>query len=288
MKRKADHHLEFLVGPPSKRDKHAAMDIEIENQQRALEAAAREAQREKERRAKGKGKLEDYEVAWWASAYADDSLGPQVPPIIPMVKPRKRAKILEPTSNLNTSTHSLSHKASQLASTSTTPLSASSSSLTTLIQGNISALRQLRKSHSRLAALSSSNDPSNEDRIIPTQPLESDTKEEPFAPIIDSHGTCGDISPRVALDGLRKVTGTMLAHVGFDSGNQSSVEALTHIATQYISNLGRTLRFYIDNHGQAMSSEVSPSTLFSSSLFCTDSLCVCFCSFVGNHPACSV
>jgi transcriptional activator SPT7 len=48
---------------------------------------------------------------------------------------------------------------------------------------------------------------------------------------------------------------TLLSHAGFEAAEPCALEAFTEIAADYITNIGKTLRTYLDNHNQKMSFE---------------------------------
>ncbi|KAJ1563551.1 Transcriptional activator spt7, partial [Cladochytrium tenue] len=54
---------------------------------------------------------------------------------------------------------------------------------------------------------------------------------------------------------MRQVTAMILAHSGFDSAQQSTVNLLVNIGVEYFQNLGKTLRMYIDRFGEKTSAE---------------------------------
>ncbi|CED84338.1 Histone acetyltransferase SAGA/ADA, catalytic subunit PCAF/GCN5 and related proteins [Phaffia rhodozyma] len=64
-----------------------------------------------------------------------------------------------------------------------------------------------------------------------------------------------EISSREALEGMKLLTSTVLAHVGFEGGNQTAVDSLTSYMSDYLMNLGRTMRYYLDTQARNMSAE---------------------------------
>ncbi|GAA5949495.1 hypothetical protein JCM3765_002680 [Sporobolomyces pararoseus] len=62
-------------------------------------------------------------------------------------------------------------------------------------------------------------------------------------------------APTAAREGLRGATAGVLDHAGFEGSSGMALDVLTHAAAEYISNLGRTLRFYSDRFGSEMSKE---------------------------------
>ncbi|KAJ2881943.1 Transcriptional activator spt7, partial [Coemansia asiatica] len=54
---------------------------------------------------------------------------------------------------------------------------------------------------------------------------------------------------------LQRTSALMLAHAGFDSITEPALSTLTDFFTDFMTNLGRTLRWYYDKHGRTMSTE---------------------------------
>ncbi|GAA6023596.1 hypothetical protein JCM11491_006048 [Sporobolomyces phaffii] len=66
---------------------------------------------------------------------------------------------------------------------------------------------------------------------------------------------CPATAPTAARECLRGATAGMLDHAGFEGSSGVALDVLTHAAAEYISNLGKTLRFYSDRYGAEMSRE---------------------------------
>ncbi|KAJ2852728.1 Transcriptional activator spt7 [Coemansia brasiliensis] len=64
---------------------------------------------------------------------------------------------------------------------------------------------------------------------------------------------------RMDAHGARKLLGRtlalMLAHAGFDAATDAALACLGGFVSDFINNIGRTLRVYIDRHGRTMSNE---------------------------------
>ncbi|XJO77614.1 hypothetical protein BDV3_002171 [Batrachochytrium dendrobatidis] len=55
---------------------------------------------------------------------------------------------------------------------------------------------------------------------------------------------------------LRKMCSVIIAHAGFDGVCESALASITDVALHYFSNLGRTLRVYMDKYSRSLSLEV--------------------------------
>ncbi|KAJ3098630.1 Transcriptional activator spt7 [Phlyctochytrium planicorne] len=108
-----------------------------------------------------------------------------------------------------------------------------------IINRNIHSLRKIKQAHSKILAKESSG--SSEDVFGPfcKRYQRTRTKEELPDLIINS---------RSAEALLGQVVSKLLAHAGFDSASQSALGIITGIGAQYLHNLGKTLRLYIDKY----------------------------------------
>lgn len=59
------------------------------------------------------------------------------------------------------------------------------------------------------------------------------------------------------LDLLGRVVARMLAHAGFEGAHATAANVVTEVAVDYMLNLGRSLRIYMDNYNKGMTPEVS-------------------------------
>ncbi|GAA5978534.1 hypothetical protein JCM11641_007977 [Rhodosporidiobolus odoratus] len=60
---------------------------------------------------------------------------------------------------------------------------------------------------------------------------------------------CAATAPTAASEGLRAAAAGTIGHAGFEGTSAASLDVLTHLAGEYLTNLGRTLRFYSDRYG---------------------------------------
>ncbi|SCZ90567.1 BZ3500_MvSof-1268-A1-R1_Chr1-3g02070 [Microbotryum saponariae] len=62
-------------------------------------------------------------------------------------------------------------------------------------------------------------------------------------------------APKAARQSMEFVTTRVLEHVGFESSSSIALDVMTHVASEYLSNLGRTMKFFADRFGDKMSTE---------------------------------
>lgn len=214
------------------------------------------------------------------------------------------------------------------SSTSSCSASRFTNSLPALIDHNIHSLHKIRRAHTKLSNLQKDPDPdaspskpylglndSSERGEGKRDPMEEDEEETEAGGLLKREadrlereasrrihvGGGGrvlrrpEISSREALEGMKLLTGTMLAHVGFEckfdffffflwervleqnhrwlsahsfflfldqGGNQAAVDSLAHFVSEYLSNLGRTMRYYLDTQAHTMSPEVGDFVFF--------------------------
>lgn len=60
----------------------------------------------------------------------------------------------------------------------------------------------------------------------------------------------------------QKVLTKLLTHAGFEGAKLGALNVLTDIMTDYITNIGKTLRYYWDDYGHQMDGDVSGSLFF--------------------------
>lgn len=61
-----------------------------------------------------------------------------------------------------------------------------------------------------------------------------------------------------AREAMRAIGAGMLEHAGFEGASGGALDVLGHLAGEYLSNLGRTLRFYADRYSTDLSEKVRP------------------------------
>lgn len=55
----------------------------------------------------------------------------------------------------------------------------------------------------------------------------------------------------------QKVLSKLLAHAGFEGAKMGALNVLTDVMTDYLTNIGKTLRSYWDDYGHDMDGDVS-------------------------------
>ncbi|CAO3611432.1 unnamed protein product [Cunninghamella echinulata] len=63
------------------------------------------------------------------------------------------------------------------------------------------------------------------------------------------------LTESVAQDILQRATSKLLTHAGFEGASESTITILNDVATDFILNIGKTLRSYWDDYGKQMSGE---------------------------------
>lgn len=141
---------------------------------------------------------------------------------------------------------------------------------------NISTLSRIRRTHSKFLILNSSADPNNQaGPVLLEPPSDIDVDGES---IIHETGwkIKGEVEQRSADDCLRWMTGKILQHAGFQGkvachlrfsivpnvswrvgSATSSLNVLTSVVSEYLQNVGRTIRFLCDRYSRTMTAEVS-------------------------------
>ncbi|GAA5887636.1 hypothetical protein JCM5296_004441 [Sporobolomyces johnsonii] len=156
---------------------------------------------------------------------------------------------------------------------------AEESGLAVKMRRNCDTLRRIRKAGDRLLRESQTGDLAE----LPPASSDESEDEEPVDTAMDVDGTstapqsvrprprkrarfagpsmpkpafrCPATAPLAAQQSLRGVSGGVLSHAGFEGSSGMALDVLTHAAAEYLTNLGRTVRFYADRYGAEMSKE---------------------------------
>ncbi|KAK0549336.1 Transcriptional activator spt7 [Tilletia horrida] len=145
------------------------------------------------------------------------------------------------------------------------------------IEGNIATVMQLRKLHKKFGALATASEidapipawltttSSDEESDDPPSEFEDDDDLETAEPasqlpngIYSQPAASTSFSkptPAAAHFNMRAHVQTLLAHVGFEGSHSAPVDVLTHVASDFLLSMGRTLRLYADRCAQRMSAE---------------------------------
>ncbi|KAI0253661.1 hypothetical protein BJV78DRAFT_1152789 [Lactifluus subvellereus] len=158
-------------------------------------------------------------------------------------------------------------------------------SLLAMMNANISTQRRMRRTHTKFAALSAAaaaaNNAGGEDGEggdVPTtgppagsagdtegvDDAETDAVDERPWPVPRPSRKSilvGLVDPKSDIGGLAAekcmqwVNRKILEHVGFQGSSQLALDVLSGITVEYLSNVGRTLRLYLDKYSNMMTSE---------------------------------
>ncbi|KAJ8488105.1 hypothetical protein ONZ45_g14087 [Pleurotus djamor] len=232
---------------------------------------------------------DDITHLWWKAAHCDELAGNGLPAIpFPSSSSLRRHK---PTHSTLTGSPTPTTKRKRRWKNDTNP-EPNPKSLLSLMNNNIQTLRRVRQTHAKFAALNI-NASSNEDAdgttadgpgfaVIPGIPNGMNMVDD------DLTGVDADqIDERPWLDrirGRRKVKkggieigegnathcmnwtcSKVLEHAGFQASSQEALSVLSSLTSDYLSNVGRTIRFLSDKYGHTMSpEEIILHTLFES------------------------
>ncbi|GAA5849941.1 hypothetical protein JCM8547_000959 [Rhodosporidiobolus lusitaniae] len=73
---------------------------------------------------------------------------------------------------------------------------------------------------------------------------------------------CSATAPTAAKEAMRAAAGGVLGHAGFEGASAGALDVLAHLASEYMVNLGRTLRFYSDRYA----AELTPQQMLTQTL----------------------
>ncbi|KAH6897911.1 SAGA complex protein [Coprinopsis sp. MPI-PUGE-AT-0042] len=199
---------------------------------------------------------DDLSQLWWHAVQTDSILGnglPELPHASSSHRKPKKRKPKEPAPNPK--------------------------SMLNLMNTNIKTMRRLRQTHNKLAAVVSSvtnpDDPEGEAGLgtsIPDHQLPATEDEATEDKLDERHwvdrvqaGGRLDVGEDSAHDCLGWMSGKVLEHSGFQGTSKGALEVLTSVASDYLLNVGRTLRFMSDKYGKSMTpEEIILHTLFES------------------------
>lgn len=147
------------------------------------------------------------------------------------------------------------------------------------LQKNISTIARLRKTHAKFGALTShieNNEPIPAALAVVSSD-ESETEDstqkgekeggkrlrkrhkEMDMPAESMHDASRNPFAKLSSEGATEVleskTQILLAHAGFEGAQRAAADVITDVASEYIMNLGRTIRMYMDQFAHEMSVE---------------------------------
>jgi len=134
------------------------------------------------------------------------------------------------------------------------------------MNSNIKTLKRVRRTHAKFAALNlNAEDGGGADLDEPPETAEDDPVDEfvderPWKVVVGLNG--GDTEDGVelgkepAVHCLRWMNGKVLEHAGFQGTSASTLDVLTGVTSEFLLNVGRTLRFLCDKYAKSMTPEV--------------------------------
>ncbi|KAK4052888.1 Transcriptional activator spt7 [Microbotryomycetes sp. JL221] len=128
--------------------------------------------------------------------------------------------------------------------------------LTNKMRTNFQTLREIKKTHNQLT--NTSKGPETMDSFLMQDDTwfeddTSNTRNVFSDPGIPKRTLKSYLGPKAATEAMTTVTSRVLCHAGFDASSSTATNVLTHIAAEYLTNLGRSLRFFTDRYGQRFS-----------------------------------
>ncbi|KAF8584316.1 hypothetical protein K439DRAFT_1633690 [Ramaria rubella] len=126
-------------------------------------------------------------------------------------------------------------------------------SLLKLMNTNIATLTRVRRTHAKFATLNAAADSANP--VIP--PPEPATDHEADNSIIEEKGwrIQGEVGQEAAHECLNWMGSKVLQHAGFQGSSTTALSVLTSVTSEYLQNVGRTIRFLCDKYSNTMTSE---------------------------------
>jgi len=221
---------------------------------------------------------DDLSQLWWGAVQSDALLANGLPGI--------------PFGPSTSTSHRKKLKRSKPKREESQPLSPNPKSLLSLMNNNIKTMRRVRHTHAKFAALNAATAPQEDEdgaetgvfgvaSGVPGQRPPATTtlltagfgigEEDVVNDKIDeSPWTLGrgkgksklsgiDIGEENATDCLTWASEKMLEHAGFQGTSKVALDVLTTVTSEYLLNVGRTIRFLSDKFGQTMTPEVCPA-----------------------------
>ncbi|TFK50878.1 hypothetical protein OE88DRAFT_1660007 [Heliocybe sulcata] len=140
-----------------------------------------------------------------------------------------------------------------------------------LINDNIRTIKRVRHAHAKLATLNSQQQAQNEEGgTQPPEPpdlssvaadIDDTVDEKPWRPA----GRGIELGEELADDCLHWMGSKILEHAGFQGTSKAALDVLAGVTSEYLQNVGRTLRFLVDRYsGNMTAEEIILHTLFES------------------------
>ncbi|KAH9949306.1 hypothetical protein B0H21DRAFT_147863 [Amylocystis lapponica] len=133
------------------------------------------------------------------------------------------------------------------------------------MNNNIRTLRRVDVIHARVAVLNQATEEGAPPALLPDIPPEDveDVDDRPWKPL----GSGIEMGEEHAANCLHWMGSKVLEHSGFQGTSKGALDVLTSVTSEYLLNVGRTIRFMCDKFGNQMSQEeIILHTLFSSGI----------------------
>ncbi|KLO15147.1 hypothetical protein SCHPADRAFT_939009 [Schizopora paradoxa] len=149
-------------------------------------------------------------------------------------------------------------------------------SLLGYINNNIRTLKRVRRTHDKFLALNLASEdgatgPNGQPLMEPPEAPPLGVEDEVDVQVDDrpwrSRGTDVVVEGEEADECMHWIGTKILEHSGFQSTSKAALDVFSGVATDFLLNVGRTIRFLCDNYSQTMSSEeIILHTLFESGI----------------------
>ncbi|EED85385.1 predicted protein [Postia placenta Mad-698-R] len=141
----------------------------------------------------------------------------------------------------------------------------SSNTLLYHMNNNIRTLRRVRTTHAKFASLNQANEEAGGSVLPPPdlapEEVEDVIDERPWRPM----GSGIEIGEESADDCLHWTGSKILEHAGFQGASKVALDVLAGVTSEYLLNVGRTIRFLCDKYSKKMTpEEIILHTLFES------------------------
>ncbi|RDX48606.1 hypothetical protein OH76DRAFT_1556909 [Lentinus brumalis] len=195
---------------------------------------------------------------WWDAVRSDELVANGVPTLV-----KTSSEVASPASSAVTDPLRQSNRRRKKKK----EVSADPNTLLYHMNNNIRTLRRVRTTHAKLSVVAQSLEEGG-GVIQPPVPdvaeeLDDVLDERPWKPV----GAGIDLGEENANDCLHWMGSKVLEHAGFQGTSKMALDVLSSVASEYLYNVGRTIRFLCDKHGNEMTAEeIILHTLFESGI----------------------
>ncbi|KAI9507752.1 hypothetical protein F5148DRAFT_1202423 [Russula earlei] len=219
---------------------------------------------------------------WWDAQSSDAFIANTLPPLPSLAASGPAPHVPPPKSQNQPASHAKTKKRKKRPPK---PPSPRPRSLLAMMNANISTQRRLRRTHAKFVAISAAaaaaNSGGGEDGeggdpptagppagtasdIDGLDDTEADAVDERPWPVprlsrksvlegtVDVKADIGELATEKCIQWVNR---KILEHVGFQGSSQLALDVLSGITVEYLSNVGRTFRFYLDKYSNMMTSE---------------------------------